>query len=193
MTDHRPILIVSTCMDPLSELEFVKPLKSLLQRHGEKPRVVHYKRLDSKSVAKASKIIMSGTSLKDFDYLNHIDKFDWIPSVDIPVLGICAGSQVLGIIMGESLTETLLIGKHAVDPSPAKGNKEAMQLLPPDPFEAYFLNSRCIANPSHFKVWATTVSGTPAVFKHERLPFIGCLFHPELLNPEILVKFTKLY
>ncbi len=186
---RNSILIVSSCADPLSELEFVMPLKSLLKRNGYDVRVVHYREVTDDIVSRADRIIISGTNLKDFGYINEIDRFEWIQSTDTPLLGICAGYQVLGLVKGEELEETLLIGKHLVTLA-SEWEEEARVLLSRESFEAYFLNSRFIKNPMHFDVWATS-TGVPAVIKHRMHPFVGCLFHPEVLNPEIILNFMK--
>ncbi len=182
------VLIVSTCSDPLSNLEFVKPLSALLERHGHVVKEIHYRDVNSQNLARADKILISGTSLKDFEYLKDIDRFEWILSTRVPILGICAGCHVLGVAMKETLEETLLIGKYLVKKTNAV--KTARLPLRSSAFEAYFLTSRFVKHPKHFDTSAT-VNDMPVIIEHRTLPLVGCLFHPEVLNPDLIMTFIE--
>ena len=170
------ILIVSTCKDKLSELEFVQPL----QKIAGKSTVKHCSLVTANDVAGADKIIISGTALKDFDYLNA--NWDWLKTCTKPVLGICAGMQVIAQAFGVQLEDFVTIGPRRVQV--VKENP-----LAAGEFEAYFLHTKTAAK--GFDILATT-DGKPCMVKHKDKPLSGCIFHPEVMNEDIIKTFLKL-
>jgi len=169
------ILIISTCSDELSELEFVKPLCEIL---GAKAK--HYRMLTQKDLAKAEKIIISGTALKDFAYLDA--DWSWLKEIDKPVLGICAGMQVIAKAFGFPLEEHTAIGPRPV-------TIEQENPLAEGDFEAYFLHTK--TGVGDFDVLAAS-EDIPVMIKHPQKDIYGCIFHPEVMNEEILDNFSNL-
>ena len=170
------IVIISTCKEKLSELEFVEPLKKIVGNCI----VVSYKKIDEKEILKADKIIISGTCLKDFDYLNC--DFGWLKTYAKPVLGICAGMQIIAKEFGARLIDCASFGIKKVeticDNKICKGN-----------FSAYFLHTKNAAE--GFEILATA-NNRPVVIKHGEKEIYGCIFHPEVLNTEIIKNFVLL-
>ncbi|MFA5405821.1 MAG: hypothetical protein WC307_00480 [Candidatus Nanoarchaeia archaeon] len=99
------ILLINTCADKLSEHEFVKPIKALV--HDE-CFIKHYSELTNNDLLVADKIIICGTALMDFDYLKG--DWSWIKAFNKPVLGICAGFQVIALELGKELVDKKMIG-----------------------------------------------------------------------------------
>ena len=168
------ILIISMCKEPLSELEFIEPLKALVSNS----KVVHYTQLQVKDIALAEKIIISGTALADFDYLET--DFSWISKLHKPLLGICAGAQVIAKVFGWELADETHIGVKPVHV--VKSN-----LLVKGDFNAYFLHTKGING--DFITLAKS-GEMPAVVKHNVKHTYACIFHPEVLNPEIITAFV---
>lgn len=167
------ILIISTCADKLSELEFVLPLTRLVGNCAVK----HYSELTNSDVTSAKKIIISGTALKDFDYLKH--DWSWLKDYDKPVLGICAGMQVIAQAHSIALQDSVAIGPQ--EATIVRENK-----LASGKFNAYFLHTR--TGIGNFEVLATN-HGKPCMIKHPKKEIYGCIFHPEVMNEEIIQKF----
>jgi len=170
------ILIISTCKEKLSELEFIEPLKKI----AGICRVVSSADIDKKEIIKAEKIIISGTALKDFDYLNQ--DFEWLKKIDKPILGICAGMQVICKTFGGELKDAKNIGVKKT--TVVKQNK-----LVSEDFNAYFLHTKKIVG-GDFDVIAES-GEFAAIIKHESKEIYGCIFHPEVLNPEIIANFVQ--
>jgi GMP synthase-like glutamine amidotransferase len=57
-------------------------------------------------------------------------------------------------------------------------------------FYSYFLNSKTAALSDKFEVLGQS-GRLPCMIRHEDKEFYGCLFHPEVLNPEIIENFAK--
>src|SRR3989344_3684928 len=87
-----PVLIIDlTKKDALRTSEFVAPLQKALSQ----AKVVHYTQIKPTDIQSSSGIILSGTTLLDHEYNQHINSFNWLKSYEKPVLGICAGQHVL--------------------------------------------------------------------------------------------------
>lgn len=163
------MIIISTCEHKLHELEFVKPLTDIFPD----AKTVHYKDLvdEQKNV---DTIIISGTSLKDEEYLKHLNKFDWIKTSKSNIIGICAGAQIIAKLHWGDLTYGKEIGTITVigkDPFP-------------ESFEAYALHKNSIELSSDFEILAH--NDKVQAFKIDKKT--GLLFHPEVRNKDLLKK-----
>lgn len=167
-------LVISTCTEELSELEFVRPLTELL---GCKAK--HYRSVTKKDIERADKIVISGTALKDFAYLQG--DWSWLKDCDKPVLGICAGMQVIAQAFGIPLKDQTAIGPQQVIVT--KENP-----LAEGEFSAYFLHTK--TGIGNFEVLAKS-NGIPVMIKHPSKPLYGCIFHPEVMTEDILFAFSE--
>lgn len=93
--ESQNILLISTCQESLSELEFVLPIKKVVGG-----TIVHYTEVLEEDINRAQRIIICGTALQDMEYLDHPEKFSWLKSCQKPILGICAGAQTLAKHLG---------------------------------------------------------------------------------------------
>jgi len=178
------ILLINICKERLHELEFVKPIQDILLRNNIKFKIVHYKELKKIDIDNAKRIIICGTSLKDNDFLKNMRLFFWIKSCNKPILGICGGMQVIGLVFRNNrLERKKQIGMYGVD-----FEKEFFGLQ--GRVEVYELHSRYIVpNIRDFEILA--VKQCPQAIKHKTKPFYGVLFHPEVRNKEMILKFAK--
>ena len=104
------ILIINICKEKLHELEFVKPIEDILRKNKISFKTRHYNEINESETKKFNKIIISGTSLKDDQFLENLDKFQWIKSYNKPILGICGGMQILGLLYGGNLKKKTELG-----------------------------------------------------------------------------------
>lgn len=178
------ILIINVCLDKLSEFEFVKPVENILKKSGIRFFTKHYFDLKKDELNNAEKIIICGTALKDFDYLENIARFDWLKNYKKPILGICAGIQVIARVFDNDLIEKVKIGRLKVDV--IQKNK----LISKKEFYSYFLNSKAIKIKKNFDILANS-GKLNCMFKYKNKEIYGCLFHPEVLNPEIIINFCN--
>jgi len=165
----------------LGVYEFVSPILVVVQKL-DKCRFKHYSEVTDEDLNACSKIILSGTALKDHATLKQIEKFDWIKKFDKPTLGICAGMQIISLAFGESLTPCMQIGMTEV--TTQKENPLFQGI-----FKAYMLHNFSVQPPKNFDVLATSSKCIQAI-KHKSI--YGVLFHPEVRNPEILKRFIEL-
>jgi GMP synthase (glutamine-hydrolysing) len=132
-----------------------------------------------------SRIILSGTTLKDFEFLKHLDSFKWIKKCQKPILGICAGMQTIIQVYGEPLTACQQVGMTEI--TTQKKNHLFSGI-----FQAYALHTYTIeAKNQTFDAIAKSSRCIQAI-KHKQKPIYGLLFHPEVRNQSILQRFLQL-
>ena len=144
------ILVVKVNEFELHDDEFVKPVTDLLENF----KVVDYREISKKDLDEAEKIIICGTALKDNKYFENLDKFSWLKNFKKPVLGICAGMQIIAEVLGYKIIKNKKIGV----------------------FE------------NRYHLHSFSVEGFDD--KLEIMNFKGYLFHPEVLNKELIKEFA---
>ena len=170
----KKVTIISTCRYTLSMEEFVRPLKDIVRNCGCGVEVKNYKDV---FVPGGEKVIISGTALMDFDYLNYLKNFKWIRNFEGGILGICAGAQLIALTFGCSLVEKKIIGSCEIE---FLGEKR----------RAYFLVSKVPRLNECFEVLGR-LNDAPAYFKLKGKEIYGVLFYPEVLNRDLIIKFLK--
>jgi GMP synthase (glutamine-hydrolysing) len=176
-------LLISTCKEKLHELEFVKPIEQILKKNIIFFTTIHYTKLTKKDISDADKIIICGTSLKDKDYQDNLSSFNFIKDFKKPILGICAGMQIL-ILTHNGKTKT----SKEIGQIKANFKKEFLGLK--EEQKIYALHSLYIESPE-FEVFAKS-SNCPQAVKHKQKEIYGVLFHPEVMNREMITEFCKL-
>lgn len=172
------ILVISTCKEKLNENEFVGPISNIVKGSH---LIKHYLELDEKDIEKVSKIIICGTALKDNEYLNNFDKFNWIKNCNKPILGICSGMQILGLSFGAKIIKEKEIGMKKI-------NIEKENKLFSENFEAYELHSNSLKDLENFEIIGRSDKSIQAI-KHKNKEFYGIIFHPEVRNHKIIKNF----
>lgn len=169
--------------DSLGFYEFVSPIVTVATEL-EECVVEHYTEVSNEDPKTCSRIILSGTALKDNTAANQPEKFSWIKTTNKPVLGICAGMQAIGTVFGSQLNRCLEIGM-----TPITTRQE--NPLFSDAFRAYSLHNYSVEPTAEFEVLAESAQCVQAI-KHKKKPLYGVLFHPEVRNVEILKRFIQL-
>ena len=173
------ILLINICQHKLHELEFVSPIENILKNNEIKFKTKHYKKLTKNDIDKANKVIICGTSLKDNDFLKHINKFSWIKTYKKPILGICGGMHILHLIYGGKKIKNKKIGQVRITFKKEflglKGYREVYNL------HQYYISSK-----------EFNISNKRQTSKHHNKELYGVLFHPEVRNKDLITKFVKL-
>ena len=166
------ILVISTCKNKLSEYEFIRPFLKY------KPRVENYKKI--KSIKWADKIIITGTAIRDNDYLNNLEFFEWITELKKPIIGICSGAQIIGLVNGGKKINNKEIGMVKTD-----GKIFGKKLT-----EVYSLHQNVIRNIKDFDIIVKSET-SDQIIKHKEKDIYGIYFHPEVRNMWIIDKFIE--
>jgi GMP synthase-like glutamine amidotransferase len=178
------ILVVDMNWKPksLGCCEFVMPILAVSEKLGE-CKVKHYLEVSKRDLCRCDKVILSGTALRDNEFLSSSERFQWLKEIEKPVLGICAGMEIIGVVFEARLNQSLEIGMTAI--TCVKDNP----LFTGD-FRAYSLHSVFVEASDRFEVLAQSTKCIQAL-KHKTKPIYGVLFHPEVRNQEIIKKFIE--
>ena|SRR3989344_1433131 len=160
------VLLINVCKEKLHYYEFVKPIEDILKKNNLKFFTKHYKKISQKDLENADKIIICGTSLKDNEFLEDIKKFGWIKSYNKPILGICGGAHVIGLILGNKLKKNKKIGLKEIGIKNFLGINRKISV--------YELHQ--------FRVFSEA---------YHKENIYTTLFHPEVRNKEIIANFCN--
>jgi GMP synthase - Glutamine amidotransferase domain len=182
------ILLVdlSDAAHPLSRDEFVHPLARIVRRCGRYPIIRHHTTLTKEDRKATDGIILCGTALQDNGFLRHSRRFQWLREEKIPVLGVCAGMQILVTVFGGTVRAGGEIGMtpiRVLHTDPLLEGKEE--------FPAYELHAYSPEPPEDLQILAVS-SLHPQVIRHRSRCMYGVLFHPEVRNEWVIERFLTL-
>lgn len=183
------MIIILDCTDPALPLlrdEFVTPIERIVQQAGYESVILPLATRNP-GIPRISGIIMSGTALMDNRYLKEeIPK--WIDPV-IPVLGICAGMQLLARAIGGILIPSEEIGMTKVEI--ASQDSLDTVITSTGTIEAWELHQTGVNIPDDCIILARSQGGIQA-FKISDRQWYGVLFHPEVRNEWVITNFLGL-
>lgn len=177
------ILLIDMCEDDLHSLEFVKPIEDILIKEHKEYFVKKYFEINQSCLEKCSHLIISGNSLMDKDYLNYKEDFSFLKEFDKPVLGICAGMQIILLTFGGRLVKSHEIGAQEIF---FKENFLGLDKKA----DIYLLHNYSVENIKDFEIFAKSKNSIQAV-KHKNKKIYGVMFHPEVRNNIMIVNFLK--
>lgn len=182
------ILLLDLCYekDSLSKYEFVFPIADTLKRAGVHFEILHFTEMAEEELDNYDKIILCGTALKDNTYADRIGMFSWLKQCNMPVMGVCAGMQVISAVFGGRIVPGPAIGLEEI-----KILKDTPLMGEPRRIEGYHLHNSGATLPEGFLLVAGTTEVVEA-FKHRERPIYGIIFHPEVRNRWILERFAGL-
>ena len=175
------ILLINVCKEKLHFFEFVKPIKEILS--GKEVVIKHYSKIQEDDLRRADKIIICGTSLKDNQFTEEINKFEWIKNYKKPILGICAGMQIISLVYGAKIKKETEIGFY-------EENFTHEFLGMSSKKEVYYLHNNYTTLPIDFESF--TKGEIPQAIKHKTREIYGVLFHPEVRNENVIETFAKI-
>ena len=191
---NKNVLVLNVCKERLHSLEFVKPIEEILRKGGLEYETYHYKQLTERILNRCTHMIICGTSLRDNAFTDDIEKFKWVLDnfSDKPVLGICAGMHILGLVFGSKLKGGKEIGYYH-----EKVNGDFLGLekdFDEGEYEVWHLhNSYVNFDEKDWVVFMRSSGGAhiPEAVKHKEKKLYGVLFHPEVRQKEMIMEFVK--
>ncbi|MBF0179866.1 MAG: gamma-glutamyl-gamma-aminobutyrate hydrolase family protein [Magnetococcales bacterium] len=105
----------------------------------------------------------------------------WAGALSLPVVGICRGMQMLAVHAGGSLRK---VTGHVATRHALQGEATG---------EVNSFHQFSLANaPPGYRVTARAPDGVIEAIRHERLPWVGCMWHPEREVPFVAADLTRM-
>jgi GMP synthase (glutamine-hydrolysing) len=182
------ILLVDLCYreGSLGYEEFVLPVARIVEKAGYAVRAVHYRAAPGTVPDDAAAVILCGTPLADTTFLSGLGNVSWLADVRVPVLGVCAGMELVCRVFGGTVGPGEEIGMTEVTvpaPDPLFAGRES--------FPAYELHTLACTDPGPLRVLAVSDRCIQAV-RHPDKPVYGVMFHPEVRNEWVVERFLSL-
>lgn len=183
------VTIISTINQhkDLYDLEFVRPIVDIIKETETELSIVHIRDLNEKN--SGDKYIITGTSYQDNEFLTHKEKIQPLLASGKPILGICAGAELL-LPENVALEEIKEIGPQVVEELHEDYLTKGL-----DGKECYFLHQNGIRTIPLDNKELVALLATPqgiAAFRYKDKPVCGVQFHPEVNHKDIIQRFVKL-
>ncbi len=180
------ITLINLCdkEKPLLFREFVLPVAKIIEASGLKCEIKHFTEIQAP--IKNGSAILCGTAIRDNLFMEKADSFQWLKETRVPVLGICAGMQVLGMVFGSTLERVTEIGMKKI-----RVTKEDTLFSGKQAFNAYELHNFSLNPSENLETLAVSDRCVQAV-KHREKPFYGVMFHPEVRNEWLIERFLEM-
>ncbi|NME68508.1 glutamine amidotransferase-related protein [Flammeovirga aprica] len=156
-----------------------KHFGEILEQDKLEYSIVNIDKLTDEHLKNADKIIISGAPilLTEVDPKPYLKQFEILKTLSTPVLGVCFGHQILGILEGGQIKRTeearSLETIHQCGPSP---------LFDSIPQDSSFAEDHCesVTLSENFKLLAFSDSCENEAMQHKHLNWWGVQFHPEV-------------
>ena len=182
------ILIVNNAEPGITE--FTKPIEKIVEETGSISVSIEYAESLNFNLNEFDGIILTGSPQGDDIIEHHSPYFKWIKKCKKPILGICAGHHITGILYGAEIL-------RSQEPESGDFNIKIQELDPifegiENAFTAKQMHNDSITLPEDFGLLATSKTCKNQLMKHKEKPLYTCQFHPEFYNRQIISNFIGL-
>ena len=146
---------------------------------GYESQIFHWENMEQVNWGTISGIVLGGSPFlfTENDFQIYIDRFQFLKNSSVPILGICFGHQLLGLLFGSSVYKS-----EKID-----GENNISIILNSKLFENFGENELFVENhtegitlPIDFEKLASSENCVVEAMKHSKLNIFGVQFHPEV-------------
>lgn len=141
--------------------------------------LVKHEQFEEKMLEGAKGVILSGAPIlvTEVDLQPYLEKYAWLKDTQLPVLGICFGHQLIGILHGAFASRM----REDRDWQEIEIYKDEEALFRSLPKEVKMMEDHCetISVPNGFELLASSDVCVNEAMRHQERPFFGVQFHPE--------------
>ncbi len=182
------ILVVNNAEPGLTE--FVDPIVELIDKRGEDRQLVQYSELRPDLAGGFDKIILSASPMGDDIVDHHLPFYSWLSTYEKPVLGICAGHQIVGCLFGGELLRKVESEQGTIRIT--KVHNDALFEGYEEELEAFTQHHDSVTCPDGFWILARSDRCQNQIMRHQKRPIYGVQFHPEKMNHRLIENFLLL-
>lgn len=157
---------------------YISNLMQITQELGDSAKTIPLGDISHTNMSEFSHIIISGSPalITKIDTQAYIDQFAFIKDSNIPILGICNGHQVIGLLYGAQISMGPKVNKIENISILKEGD-----LFRGVENNSLFQEEHCeyITLPKDFTLLATSASGENEAMQHTYKAIFGVQFHPE--------------
>jgi len=184
----KNILIINSAEKDIHE--FYQSIEEIFDKLDVYYQSINYSETLNFDFDSVDGVIISGSPRGDDVVKSHQPYFQWVRNFDKPIMGMCAGHHVLGVMFG---------AEYFYSKEPEKGKVE-IEILVDDPiyvglgktFIAYEMHNDSISVPVGFIHLSKSKTCFNQAMKHVQKPIYTFQFHPEFLNHQIFTNFIGL-
>lgn len=168
---------------------WLEEIKQNVTKQGHQYKVIKIDNLNNCNLSSFSGIIISGapTLLTQLNLKEFLKPFAFIKTITVPVLGICLGHQIIGLLHGSKIDRSKMVNK-----------KESIKITKNNGLFSDIKNnslfreehSEYITLPKQFHLIADSDSCNNEAMKHKKINVYGTQFHPEVSgrNGKLLIR-----
>ncbi|KOH42813.1 hypothetical protein NC99_43700 [Sunxiuqinia dokdonensis] len=188
-TKKQMKLLVVNSAEP-DVAEFAENIAKIVQSAGANHQLINYRDGLKQDFSTFDGILISGSPQGDDIAEHHQPFFRWIKTTPKPILGICAGHHITGVMYG---------AKYLRSVEPESGDCE-VEIVLDDPifagigrtFVARQMHNDSVTLPENFVHLAKSAVCFNQAMKHQDRALYSFQFHPEYLNPSLIQNFIRL-
>lgn len=142
-------------------------------------------------IGSCSAVIISASPMGDNEnFAERVQSFQWLRTVQVPVLGICAGHQFIGHVFGSRLIRNAEAEEGI--------NRVRIQSWDPlftgfsDEIEVMQQHRDAISLPDNFVLLARSDRCRVQAMKHKQLPIYGVQWHAEISTPRLILNLLEM-
>jgi len=190
MTTPFRIVVVNNAEPDIRD--FVAPINQLLGENGYTYEQIEYRQMLHMDIDGFHGVILSGSPTGDDIAFSHQKYYSWVDTYKKPILGVCAGHQILGVRHGAELIR----GSES-----EKGNDVSVQIkCANDPIfcgmegeiTTLQMHNDSVTCSDDFTILASSEKCNNQVMKSKDRPFYTVQFHAEISNHDIILNFLRI-
>jgi len=191
MNSREKILVINSAQP--ENMQFTKPINRILHSEGYETTIAHWSSFRDKVKMDPYSCIFISASPKgnNTNFQERLRAFQWLREYLKPVMGICAGHQLTGVLFGGELMKNSGSEEGKLEVVLSRDHPLFEGIPSPLQVEQHHLDS--VSLPDDFILLASSETCRVQAMIHRTRPLFSVQWHAELSGPELMKNFLKIY